>query len=79
LTELPAAEQAGLAKLLSDLLLCLQDSDMEALALMSALQTRYAAVLGDRLQGLDEALGRLAFDAAIAPCKALLSELQGAV
>jgi PAS domain S-box-containing protein len=78
LAQMPAAEQAGLALSLSDLLLRLQDSDMEAVQFMSALQTRYAAALGERLRLMDEALGRLDFEAAIAPCKALLSEVQGA-
>ncbi len=78
LAQMPADELQGLLKALDDLLHRLQDSDMEALHVMSVLQSRYASVLGNRLQGLDEALGRLEFESAIASCKALLSEAQGA-
>jgi CheY-like chemotaxis protein len=78
LTEMPAAQRQGLLEALSDLLLRLQDSDMDALQMMSVLQARYAGVLGGRLQVLDEVLGRLEFDAAIAPCRALLNEVQEA-
>ena len=77
LSEMPAAELQDLLKTLGELLLRLQDSDMDALQVMSVLQSRYGAILGGRLQALDEALGRLEFDAAIAACRALLKQVQG--
>ncbi|MCV2360082.1 response regulator [Paucibacter sp. TC2R-5] len=77
LGELPVAELQDLTQALSELLLRLQDSDMDALQVMSVLQSRYGAVLGGRLQGLDEALGRLEFEAAILPCRDLISEVKG--
>ncbi|WP_310389704.1 response regulator [Roseateles sp.] len=76
LSEMPAAELQKLLKTLGELLRRLQDSDMDALQVMSVLQSRYGAILGGHLQALDEALGRLEFNAAIAACRALLNQVQ---
>ena len=59
---------------LRELSQALGQSDMRATTLCATLKTRFAGVLADRLQSLDDKVARLDFDAALAECARLIEE-----
>ena len=69
-----AASREDLLGALRELSQALGHSDMRATTLCSTLKTRFAGVLADRLQSLDDKVAQLDFDAALAECARLIEE-----
>ncbi|MCV2367804.1 PAS domain-containing hybrid sensor histidine kinase/response regulator [Roseateles oligotrophus] len=70
------ADPAALLPILQALARQLRDSDMGATETLGNLQQGYGALLGERLGGLDEAVGALDFELALRDCEALIESLE---
>ena len=73
---LTGGDRSALAEALEALAGLLAAADMDALAAMHGLQTRFAARLDGRLDSLDEAVSGLDFETAGRHCSVLLKEVQ---